>query len=101
MRLSPVELSALTKAIQGYPHRFFLFGSRCDENRTGGDVDVLVLGDHLTESERLAISLRVSARFQMICDEKIDVVVLDGSRLTPGENAFLGLIRPSLQPLAA
>lgn len=101
MRLSEIERRALSSAIQGLPYEVFLFGSRCEDFRKGGDVDILILAREVTNAERLNLALKVASRFQSVCDEKIDVVVLDITRLTPAEEAFLTLIGPKKLPLAA
>lgn len=47
MRLSVLEREALARALKGVPHDAFLFGSRCEDARRGGDVDVLIWGGNL------------------------------------------------------
>ncbi len=101
MRLSGPEKLALADALKDVSFPTYLFGSRCDDGRRGGDVDVLILGRNLTDAQRLDLELKVAARFQSVCDEKIDVVVLDLSRLTPAEQAFLSVIGDRRFPLAA
>lgn len=101
MRISPEEHRALAQAMKGISCEVFLFGSRCDDSRRGGDVDVLILGKNLTNAQRLDMELKFIARFQSVCDEKIDVVVFDMTRLTPAEEAFLTLVGPQKLPLAA
>jgi predicted nucleotidyltransferase len=96
-----VEREALAAALKDLPHEAFLFGSRCDDAKRGGDVDILILARGLNDDERLALELRTTARFQAVCDEKVDVVVLDPVRLTPSEQAFLSLISAQKIPLAA
>ncbi|MBL8024598.1 MAG: nucleotidyltransferase domain-containing protein [Elusimicrobia bacterium] len=92
MRISPPERRALNYALENIPFDAFLFGSRCDDTRRGGDVDVLVLGKDLTDAQRLDMELKIIARFQSLCDEKIDVAVFDITRLTPAEKSFLAVV---------
>jgi predicted nucleotidyltransferase len=99
--LSEPERRALAAALDGIPHPVFLFGSRVDDAKRGGDIDILILAENISDEERLGLSLRVTARFQTLCDEKIDVVVFDTRRLTDAEQAFLTLITPTQRPLAA
>lgn len=101
MRLRAEEHRALSEALKGIPFQAYLFGSRCDDNRRGGDVDVMIMGKNLTDAERLDLELKFTVRFQSICDEKIDVVVFDITRLTPAEEAFLAFVGAQKLPLAA
>jgi predicted nucleotidyltransferase len=93
MRLSECERRGLTQALEGLPFPVFLFGSRLDDTRRGGDIDLAVLARGLTPAERLALSLRVAVRFRSVCDEKIDVQVFDTEALSAEEQAFLAITR--------
>ncbi len=93
MRLSPIERKALDYAVKDISYEVFLFGSRCDNERKGGDVDVLIMAPQVSEGDRAKMSLSVASKFQMICDEKIDVVVLDPQNLSQPQEAFLSLIQ--------
>lgn len=101
MRISPDERRALAEALKTIPFEAYLFGSRCDDRKRGGDVDVMILGKDLTDAQRLDMELKFIARFQSLCDEKIDVVVFDTNRLTPAEEAFLSFVGAQKFPLAA
>ena len=98
MRLSECERRGLEHALQGVPFPVFLFGSRLDDARRGGDIDLAVLATSLAPAERLALSLRMAVRFRSICDEKIDVQVFDTESLSVEERAFLAITRR--EPLA-
>lgn len=101
VRISSQERRALTYALKNIPFDAFLFGSRCDDTRRGGDVDVMILGKDLTDAQRLDMELKIIARFQSFCDEKIDVAVFDINRLTTEEETFLAVIGSNKLPLAA
>ena len=98
MRLSECERRGLEHALQGVPFPVFLFGSRLDDGRRGGDIDLAVLATRLAPAERLALSLRMAVRFRSICDEKLDVQVFDTESLSVEERAFLAITRR--EPLA-
>lgn len=98
MRLSESERTGLEHALEGVPFPVFLFGSRLDDGRRGGDIDLAVLASSLAPAERLALSLRVAVRFRSRCDQKIDVQVFDTGALSVEEQAFLAITRR--EPLA-
>ncbi len=89
LRLDAEEMGAIEHALDGLDAPVYLFGSRADPARRGGDIDLLVL----TAAPAFDTSRRVATRFFARCEEKIDVVVLDPSRLTPAQRAFLENIR--------
>lgn len=103
MRLSDLERRALAHAIGDIPYRVSIFGSRLDDGARGGDIDLMLLAPSLPAAERLAVSLRVAVAFRSICDEKIDVHVMDPLDLTAAERAFLAAIHSEpldVSPLA-
>lgn len=62
MRLSKAEIRALREALAGLPvERVFLFGSRTDDARRGGDIDILL---H-TRGRRSAWRIRSPAALPM------------------------------------
>jgi len=85
MRLDAEEAAALAAALAGEHGEAWLFGSRLDPARRGGDIDVLVL----TEEPAFETSQRISTRFFSRCEEKIDVVVMNPARLTAEQADFL------------
>lgn len=90
VRLDDVEAKALATALDGIPARSIeLFGSRTDPDRRGGDIDLLVL----SAAPRFQMARRVSTRFFLDCEERIDVVVLDPEKLTAAEEAFLNSLQ--------
>jgi predicted nucleotidyltransferase len=93
MRLSDLERRALAHALRDLDCRVEMFGSRIDDEARGGDIDLLVFAPALAAEDRLRLSLRVAVAFRSVCDEKIDVHVLDPHDLTATERAFLGVIR--------
>ncbi|MBK6639404.1 MAG: nucleotidyltransferase domain-containing protein [Rhodocyclaceae bacterium] len=85
LRLDAEESAALTYAREGVAGEAWLFGSRTDPQRRGGDVDVLVL----TEASPYEVSQRVATRFFSRCEERIDVIVMNPNSLTLEQQAFL------------
>ena len=76
MRLSKREIEAILQVaedIYGADVKVYLFGSRVDDSRRGGDIDLLVR----TTSEKKGIldRVRMAARIKsLIGDQKIDII---------------------------
>lgn len=92
MRLSDIERRALAHALRDIDYPVEIFGSRLDDAARGGDIDLMVFAPGLPADERLRLSLRIVVAFRSVCDEKIDVHVLDPHDLSAAERAFLGVI---------
>ncbi|MEZ5671827.1 MAG: nucleotidyltransferase domain-containing protein [Thiotrichaceae bacterium] len=74
IRLSPQQAELLKSKIQTYlpESQVYLFGSRVDMAKKGGDIDILVLADRtLSFQEKIAVKL---AFYQQFGEQKIDIV---------------------------
>jgi predicted nucleotidyltransferase len=85
MRLSAVERRAVESASrEALPAgtRVLLFGSRLDDNRRGGDIDLLVeLPEPLSADEVVDRRTRFTARLYRLLEERrIDVVMTQRQR---------------------
>lgn len=89
MRLDSVQKAALEKAIEDVDGEVYLFGSRVDETRKGGDIDILIF----SEGDPFKLSRDVSVKFFMECEEKIDVTVMNPNKLSGEQQAFLKVIK--------
>jgi len=79
VRLDDDETAALAGALDSIEaDSVELFGSRTDPAGRGGDIDLLTL----SRGAALNTARRIAVRFFGRGEEKIDVVVLDPSRLT-------------------
>ena len=74
MRLRELEKKSIVKAIKAVDPdaRIYLFGSRVDDNRRGGDIDLLIITGKLTYDDKLAIKKQI---FYEIEDQKIDIII--------------------------
>jgi len=88
MRLDAEQTSALEYALNLVTDEVYLFGSRLDPFKKGGDIDLLVF----SKQDSFQLSQQITLRFFEKCEEKIDVVVMDPNRLTDEQQAFLNLI---------
>lgn len=88
VRLDAEEVAALTDALRDIPGEVWLFGSRTEPSRRGGDIDILVL----TDRPAFETSRAIATRFFSRCEEKIDVIVLDPAHLSPEQENFLARI---------
>lgn len=97
MRLNTVELSGIIQAITPFvaPHRaeLRLYGSRTDDTKKGGDIDLM-----LVVSSTAVVPLKenkdriVSAIKKQIGDRKIDLLICDEIILST--DPFLAIVYP-------
>src|SRR3972149_4615427 len=73
MRLDTQEKEALRFALKDFRGKAYLFGSRLDNTKKGGDIDILLIPEKKVTP--LKLSLKVQTRFFSRCEESIDVVV--------------------------
>ena len=88
-RLDDQEKAALDYALEDINEQVYLFGSRVDTTKKGGDIDILVF----TKADPLETSRKIGLKFFYKCEEKIDVVVMDPENLTPEKQAFVKTIQ--------
>ena len=77
MRLDLNEKKALKYALQDFHGEVYLFGSRIDTDRRGGDIDILLIPQK--PSRHLKLSLDVQKKFFSQCEENIDVIIYKNS----------------------
>lgn len=74
MRLKAEQIDFIKKSIFKYlpSSSIYLFGSRVDDNKKGGDIDILVIGkDILTNEEKRNIKISYFKKFGL---QKLDIV---------------------------
>jgi len=74
MRLRNLEKESIVKAVKSFDpdSRIYLFGSRVDDNRKGGDIDLLIITDKISLDAKLAIKRMI---FQEVEEQKIDIIL--------------------------
>jgi predicted nucleotidyltransferase len=74
MRISQMYIEVIKKSILSLDKKakIFLFGSRVDDKKKGGDIDILVVSDKLSVSDKWKIKKEI---FKHIEEQKIDIVI--------------------------
>ena len=74
MRLKKFEIQIIKKAIHSLEPdaAIYLFGSRADDSKKGGDIDLLILSRRLTYGDKLKIKQML---FEKMEEQKIDLVI--------------------------
>ena len=74
MRLTPNEITLLKSKLTALSTeaKLYLFGSRVDDSKRGGDIDLLVVSSVLTKRDLRALRL---AFFKVFGEQKLDIVL--------------------------
>ena len=74
MRLKYSEQSAITSTVKCLDENacVYLFGSRVDDTKKGGDIDLLVMSDRLTSADKRTIKMKL---FELLGEQKIDLII--------------------------
>jgi uncharacterized protein len=74
MRLTAHEQNSIRQCVaEKDPNaKIYLFGSRADDSKRGGDIDLLILSNKVSVSDKIDIKL---ALFDRIGERKIDIVI--------------------------
>ena len=89
MRLTAEQIDLIKKAANralGVSSRIWLFGSRADDTRRGGDIDLLVETDTELANRAQAICKIYSAIIMVLGERKVDILLKDGR--TPNAPVF-------------
>lgn len=82
MRLSKEEVSVLKKKLKELSNdaKLYLFGSRVDDNKKGGDIDLLVVSNNLDKKDMRKLRLTF---FEKFGEQKMDIVLDNGEFVNP------------------
>ncbi|HHH19289.1 MAG TPA: nucleotidyltransferase domain-containing protein [Campylobacterales bacterium] len=92
MRLSKDEIEVLKASLKklSTEARLYLFGSRADDSKRGGDIDLLVLSEKLKPKDLRNLRLDF---FKNFGEQKMDILLDDGKLSTPfSQIAFKGAV---------
>ena len=87
MRLNDLERNSIKKAFKDVfkNGEIYLFGSRVDDNKRGGDIDIYII-PQIKENLREKKSLFLSKLYEYIGEQKIDIIIAkDKNRLIEQE----------------
>jgi predicted nucleotidyltransferase len=74
MRLKNFEQNAIRSTVRALDENahVYLFGSRVDDTKKGGDIDLLVMSDSLTGDDKRTIRMKLN---ELLGEQKIDIVL--------------------------
>ena len=74
MRLKDFELVAIRSTVKNLDEdaNVYLFGSRVDDTKKGGDIDLLIMSHKLTQENKRTIKIKL---YEMLGEQKIDIVL--------------------------
>ena len=79
IRLSDVERDALNRALSGFEGEVYVFGSRLDADKRGGDIDILL--KPVRKTDIYSLRNRIALCFERELQQSLDVVVFDDQSL--------------------
>jgi len=90
MRLDKIQKLALSVALQNLVvgDKAFLFGSRADDSKRGGDIDVLVF----SQQPSFELSRKMTRDFFKQCEEKVDILVINPISMSEEQTLFVDSI---------
>lgn len=73
MRLTVLETNSIINTILTYDSEaeVYLYGSRCDDSKRGGDIDIAIVSDKISKLDKRKIRL---ALYNLIGEQKIDII---------------------------
>lgn len=74
MRLKEFEKSVIISTVKNLDAdaRVYLFGSRVDDSKKGGDIDLLIMSKNLNRDDKRTIKIKLD---EILGEQKIDIVL--------------------------
>ncbi|MEO8210917.1 MAG: nucleotidyltransferase domain-containing protein, partial [bacterium] len=95
MRLKEFEIRAIKDAVYSLDKaaKIFLFGSRVDDNKRGGDIDLIISSDKISKADVFKIKLKM---FENLEEQKIDILITDQNQNPKNQRdkIFFNLVSP-------
>ena len=87
VRLKDWEIDIIKKVIKSFDKnaKIFIYGSRTDLNKKGGDIDILVISRNISLEKQLKIKAKL---IRFLGDRKIDLLIAKNKK----ETNFIELI---------
>ncbi|EDP73584.1 nucleotidyltransferase domain-containing protein [Hydrogenivirga sp. 128-5-R1-1] len=87
VRLKEEEINVIKTTIKQFDPeaKIFIYGSRADLSKKGGDIDILIISDKISLQEQLKIKAKLITK---LGDRKIDLVIAKN----PKETSFVEMI---------
>lgn len=78
MRLKEFEVRAIKDAVYSLDKtaNVYLFGSRTDDNKRGGDIDLLIISKKLKFGDKYKIYSKI---ISILDEQKIDIIINNGT----------------------
>lgn len=88
MRLKQAEINNLKNSILLFDKnaKVYLFGSRTDDAKKGGDIDIAIISDAIGLKEKVKIKLNFFDQFE---EQKIDILTVAAN----GDNLFWEVVK--------
>ena len=88
MRLDKNQISLLKNILQRLSSnaKLYLFGSRTDDDKKGGDIDLLIVSDELNKRDLRTLRLEF---FKEFGEQKMDILLDDGTFKNPFHKLIL------------
>ncbi len=80
MRLTSSQVQVIKTTVTrvlGFPYRLWLFGSRVDDQKRGGDIDLFIETDEIISNRAETICRVYGALIRVLGDRKLDVIIKD------------------------
>lgn len=79
MRLSKVEVDTIKKSVYALDPKakVYLFGSRVDDKKRGGDIDLLILSEKIKSIDKIKLKALI---FKKMDEQKIDIIISKDSK---------------------